>query len=57
MVVAMPQLYYIWVACVHVDKPHDSIAIQQQYCKWGVACEAHVNSIQLAVIKNQFILL
>ena len=41
----------IRVACAYVDKPCDSIA------KWGVACEAHVNSTQLAVIKNKFVLL
>ena len=45
------RVYGIRVARAHVDKCRDSIAMHniiQQYCKWGVACEAHVDGIQLA---------
>ena len=41
---------------MHMSTNLVMIAIQVQwYCKWGVACVAHVNSIQVAVIKNKFV--
>ena len=40
-----------------LNKPRDSIAMHNSTVNGGVACESHINSIQLAVINKKFVLL